>query len=216
MVSAHRAVARGNLSRSRIAGGRAQCRARLRRRRRQGADRASRHQGDRLCRRKRHRLRDHAAGRGDAEARAFRTRRQESGDRVRRCRYRPRARCLPVHDLLAERRALHLVQPRAGRGLDLRRVRQARRRARQEDQGRPSARCRDRDRPADPSAPCREGAELCQRRARGRRHGCGRRRPRRWRQGQGNGQFRRADALHQCPQRHDRSRRKKSSARCSP
>ena len=45
--------------------------------------------------------------------------------------------------------------------LDLRRVRQARRRARQEDQGRPPARCRDRDRPADPSAPCREGAELC-------------------------------------------------------
>ena len=38
--------------------------------------------------------------------------------------------------------------------------RQARRRAREEDQGRPSARSRDRDRPADPSAPCREGAEL--------------------------------------------------------
>ncbi len=35
---------------------------------------------------------------------------------------------------------------------------QARRRAHEEDQGRPSARSRDRDRPADPSAPCRQGA----------------------------------------------------------
>ena len=33
------------------------------------------------------------------------------GDRVRRRRSRPRARCGRVHDLLAERRALHLVEP---------------------------------------------------------------------------------------------------------
>ncbi len=77
-----------------------------------GADRASGHQGDRLRRRSRDRLGHHAPGRGNAEARAFRTRRQESGDRVRRCRYRPRARCLRVHDLLPERRALHVLEPR--------------------------------------------------------------------------------------------------------
>ena len=36
---------------------------------------------------------------------------------------RPRARCGPVHDLLAERRALHVVVARAGAALDLRRLR---------------------------------------------------------------------------------------------
>ena len=90
---------------------RPQHRARHRRGSRQGADRASRDQGDRLCRRNRDRRGDHGAGRADPEAGAFRTRRQEPGDRVRRRRSRPRARCGRVHDLLAQRRALHLVEP---------------------------------------------------------------------------------------------------------
>ena len=68
---------------------------RLRRGCRQGADRASRHQGDRLRRRKPHRLDDHGAGRRHAEARAFRTRRQEPGDRLRRCRSGPRGSMRP-------------------------------------------------------------------------------------------------------------------------
>ena len=55
-----------------------------------------------------------AQGAKTLEARAFRARRQEPGDRVRRCRSRPRARCRRVHDLLAERRALHLVEPAPG------------------------------------------------------------------------------------------------------
>ena len=53
---AHRGAAVRDLPRGRPAAGRAQHRARLRRGRRQGADRASRHQGDRLRRRKRDRL----------------------------------------------------------------------------------------------------------------------------------------------------------------
>ena len=90
---------------------RPQHRARHRRGSRQGADRTSRHQGDRLCRRNLDRCGDHGAGRAEPEAGAFRARRQESGDRVRRRRPRPRARCGGVHDLFAQRRALHLVEP---------------------------------------------------------------------------------------------------------
>ncbi len=52
-----------------------------------------------------------AQGAPTPEAGAFRTRRQEPRDRVRRRRSRPRARCGGVHDLLAQRRALHLVEP---------------------------------------------------------------------------------------------------------
>ena len=89
------------------------------RERRQGADRASRHQGHRLRRRIRHRQPDHAAGRADPEAGPFRARRQEPGLRVRRCRSRPRARCRDLHDLQPERRALHLVEPGSGPGIDL-------------------------------------------------------------------------------------------------
>jgi 5-carboxymethyl-2-hydroxymuconic-semialdehyde dehydrogenase len=74
------------------------------------------HQGHRLCRRKPHRLDDHAPGRRDAEARAFRTRRQEPGRRLRRCRPRARCGCRCLHDLFAEWRALHLLVPPAGRG----------------------------------------------------------------------------------------------------
>jgi acyl-CoA reductase-like NAD-dependent aldehyde dehydrogenase len=88
----------------------------VRRGSRQGADRASRHQSDRLRWRERHRLRDHGAGRADAEARAFRARRQKPGHHPRRRRSRPRRRCGAVHDLFAERRALHLVEPGAGAG----------------------------------------------------------------------------------------------------
>jgi 5-carboxymethyl-2-hydroxymuconic-semialdehyde dehydrogenase len=62
-----------------------------------------------------HRLDDHETGRRHAEARAFRAGRQEPGDRVRRCRSGPRRGCGSVHDLLAERRALHLVVPAVGR-----------------------------------------------------------------------------------------------------
>ena len=79
------------------------------------ADRASGHQGHRLCRRKQDRQHDHAAGRRHAEAGAFRTWRQEPGHRVRRRRPRPGAGCRDLHDLLAERRALHLVVAAAGR-----------------------------------------------------------------------------------------------------
>ena len=116
---AHRDVALRDLPRSRTATGRAQHGARLRRGCRPRADRASRHQGGRLRRRERDRLRHHGAGRRDAEACAFRARRQEPGHRVRRRRPRPCARCGAVHDLLAQRRALHVVEPRAGRSLDL-------------------------------------------------------------------------------------------------
>jgi hypothetical protein len=63
-------------------------RARVRRGRGPRAHRASGHQGDRLCRRVGDGQRHHGAGFGHAEARAFRTRRQEPGDRVRRCRSR--------------------------------------------------------------------------------------------------------------------------------
>ncbi len=59
--------------------GRLEPRQRPGRRCRPGADRTSRHQGDRFCRRKPHRLDDHEAGRRHAEARAFRTGRQEPG-----------------------------------------------------------------------------------------------------------------------------------------
>ncbi len=45
--------------------------------------------------------------------------RQEPGDRVRRCRSGPRGRCGGFHDLFAERRALHVLIPAAGRGVDL-------------------------------------------------------------------------------------------------
>ena len=55
--------------------------------------RARGNQGGRLRRRIVDRLEDHGPGRADAEARAFRTGRQESGDRVRRCRPRPGAGC---------------------------------------------------------------------------------------------------------------------------
>ena len=154
---------------------RAQHRARHRRGSRQGADRASRHQGDRLCRRKRDRLRDHGAGRADPEARAFRTRRQEPGDRVRRRRSRPRARCGRLHDLLAERRALHLVEPAAGPARHRRQVHREAHRAGEGAEGRPSARSRHRNRAADPRAASGKGLQLFRRRQEGRRHHRGRR-----------------------------------------
>ena len=149
---------------------RAQHRARHRRRSRQGADRTSRHQGDRLRRRKLDRLGDHGAGRADAEARAFRTRRQEPGDRVRRCRSRPRARCRRVHDLLAQWRALHLVEPPAGPARHRRKVHREAHRAGEGAEGRPSARSRHRNRAADPRAASGKGLLLFRRRAEGRRH----------------------------------------------
>ncbi len=65
-----------------LAGWRAQHRTRLWRGCWQGADRASGHQGDRLCRRKLDRLCHHAPGRRHSEARALRTRRQEPGHRL--------------------------------------------------------------------------------------------------------------------------------------
>ncbi len=74
-----------------------------------GADRAPRHQGDRLCRRERDGFGDHGPGRADLEARISSSGGKNPGDRVRRCRSRPRARCRRVHDLLAQRRALHLL-----------------------------------------------------------------------------------------------------------
>ena len=140
-----RAGARGRLHRRAQAGGMepVQCSAPRRDRARGGASRQAssivctgsarwpgkaltehpRHQGDRVRRRIQHRQRDHAAGRRDAEARALRARRQESGHRVRRCRSRPRARCRGVHDLQPQRPALHLVEPAARASVDPRRVR---------------------------------------------------------------------------------------------
>ena len=129
---------------------RAQHRSRHGRGSRQGADRASRHQGDRLRRRELDRLRDHGAGRAHPEARAFRTRRQEPGDRVRRRRSRPRARCGGLHDLLAERRALHLVEPAAGPGGHRRKIHRKAHRPGEGAEGRASPRSRHRNRAADP------------------------------------------------------------------
>ena len=129
---------------------RAQHRPRHGRGSRQGADRASRDQGDRLCRRELDRLRDHGAGRPYPEARAFRTRRQEPGDRVRRRRSRPRAGCGRVHDLLAQRRALHLVEPAAGSAGHRRQIHREAHGAGEGAEGRPSARSRHRNRAADP------------------------------------------------------------------
>lgn len=74
----------------------------------------------------------------DLEARAFRARRQEPGDRVRRRRSRPRARCRRVHDLLAQWRALHLVQPAADSAKHRGKVRGEADRAREGAEGRPS------------------------------------------------------------------------------
>ena len=156
--------------------------------------------------------RDHGAGRRDAEARAFRARRQEPGHRVRRRRSRPRARCRGVHDLLAERRALHLVEPRAGRGLDLRRVLASA----------PPSACK-KIKVGHPLDPATEIGPLIHprhvekvlsyidvgaKRGRDRR---GRRRPRRWRQGDGNYV---EPTLY--PERATTcgSRRKRSSGRC--
>ena len=150
MVAGHRRHAGQAREGSRRARRRAQHRARHRRGSRQGADRASRDQGDRLCRRERDGLGDHGAGREDPEARAFRARRQEPGDRVRRRRSRPRARCRRVHDLLAERRALHLVEPAADPAEHRRQVHREAHRAGEGAEGRPSPRSRNRDRAADP------------------------------------------------------------------
>ena len=72
-----------------------------------------------------------AQGAPSLETRAFRTRRQESRHRVRRRRSRPRARCGRVHDLLAERRALHLVEPAADPGKHRRQIHRKAHRARQ-------------------------------------------------------------------------------------
>ena len=150
MVAGHGGPAGKARQAGRPARWRAQHRARDRRGSRQGADRASRDQGDRLRRRKRDRFGDHGAGRADPEAGAFRARRQEPRDRVRRRRPRPRARCGRVHDLLAERRALHLVQPVAGPGQHCRQVHRKAHRAGESAEGRPSPRPRHRNRAADP------------------------------------------------------------------
>ena len=128
------------------------------------------HQGDRLRRRKRDRLGDHGAGRADPEARAFRTRRQEPRHRVRRRRSRPRARCGRVHDLLAEWRALHLVEPAADPARHRRKIHRKAHRAGESAEGRPPPRSRDRNRTADPRAASGQGLRLFRRRAKGRRH----------------------------------------------
>ena len=153
------------------AGGRArrrpQHRARHRRGSRQGADRAPRDQGDRLCRRERDGIGDHGAGRADPEARAFRARRQEPRDRVRRRRSRSRARCGRIHDLLAQRRALHLVEPASDPARHRRKIRRKARRAGKSAEGRPSPRSPDRNRAADPRAASGKGLLLFRRRAAG-------------------------------------------------
>ena len=84
-------------------------RQRLWRRSRPGADRASRDPRHRLRRRVRHRQRHHGAGGAHPQTRAFRARRQEPRGGLRRRRARARPGCCRLHDLLAERRALHLV-----------------------------------------------------------------------------------------------------------
>ena len=175
MVAGHGRPAGEARQAGRRARRRAQHRARHRRGSRQGADRASRDQGDRLRRRKRDRLGDHGAGRADAEARAFRARRQEPGDRVRRRRSRPRARCGRVHDLLAQRRALHLVEPAADPAGHRRQIHRKAHRAGEGAEGRPSPRSRDRNRAADPRAASGKGLRLFRRRAEGRRRHRGRR-----------------------------------------
>ncbi len=125
VVAADGAAAGRDRRGGRPAEGRVEPRQRFWRGRRQGADRTSRHQGDRLRRRKPHRLDDHEAGRRHAEARAFRARRQEPGDRLCRRRSGARGGRRRLHDLLAERRALHLVLAPAGRGKRLRQVHRA-------------------------------------------------------------------------------------------
>ncbi len=79
-----------------------------------------------------------AQGAPTLEARAFRTRRQEPGDRVRRRRSRPRARCGRVHDLLAQRRALHLVEPAVDPGKHRGKIHRKTHRAGESAEGRPS------------------------------------------------------------------------------
>ena len=169
MVAGHGRPAGETGQAGRRARRRAQYRAWHRRGSRQGADRASRHQGDRFCRRKLDGIGDHGAGRADLEAGAFRTRRQEPGDRVRRRRPRPRARCRRVHDLLAERRALHLVEPAADPAGHRGQVHREADRAGEGAEGRSPARSRDRNRAADPRAASRKGLLLFRRRPQGRR-----------------------------------------------
>ena len=135
-----------------------------RRGRRKGADRASRHQGHRLCRRKPHRLDHHQTGRRYAQTHASRARRQEPGDRLRRCRSRSRARCGDLHDLLDQRRTLHLIITPSGAGHDPRGLRGHARRARQQDQGRPSARSDNRNRTIGLPGALRQGQKLCRHR----------------------------------------------------
>ena len=72
------------------------------------------------------------------------------GDRVRRRRSRPRARCRRIHDLLAQRRTLHFLEPALGATGHRRQIRGKARRAGEGVEGWPSPRSRDRDRPADP------------------------------------------------------------------
>ena len=81
-----------------------------------------------------------------------------------------------------------------------------------QDQGRASARSANRDRAVDPSAPCRESAELPGKGARRGRERALRRRPSHGRRGK----LRRAHPLHGRLDRTCASRKTRSSARCSP
>ena len=80
-----------------------------------------------------------------------------------------------LHDLLAQRRALHLVQPAPGTEEHLGQLHREADRAGEGAQGRPPPRSRDRDRAADPRAASGKGLLLFRRGEEGRRGDRGRR-----------------------------------------
>ncbi|CAG9188328.1 hypothetical protein BVI2075_120018 [Burkholderia vietnamiensis] len=104
-VAADRRPARASRARSRHSAGRAERRARLRRDRRRRIGAPSGRARGVVHRRHGHRQAHHGA-RGPEEV-FDGARRQVAGADLRRCRFRPRARRVAVHDLLDQRRALH-------------------------------------------------------------------------------------------------------------
>ena len=164
--------------------GRPQRRQRLRPRGRQAARAEQAHRQDRLHRRDDDGPADHAIRLGEHHPGDAGARRQVAEHLLRR-RDGRRRRVLRqgarrLRDVRAQPgRGLHLPEPRAGPGIDLRQVHGARRRSREEDQAGPSARHDDDDRRAGLDRPAREDPVLFRHRPAGRRAGADRRQARR-------------------------------------